>query len=55
MSSLLTVPYDDSGILSKLGAIGLKRTWDQKLSSGSLLTFMSTHFFQFRFAETEQY
>ena len=28
------------------------RTWDQKLSSGLLLTFMSTHF---RFAETEQY
>ena len=25
------------------------------LQPGSLLTFMSTHFFQFRFAETEQY
>ena len=23
------------------GVVGLKRTWDQKLSSGSLLTFMS--------------
>ena len=54
VSSLLTVPNDDSGILSRLGVVGLKRTWDQKLSSGSLLTFMSTHFFQFRFAETEQ-
>ena len=38
-----------------LGVVGLKRTWDQKLSSGSLLTFMSTHLFQFRFAETEQH
>ena len=27
----------------------LKRTWDQKLSSGLLLMFMSTHIFQFRF------
>ena len=27
---------------------GLKRTRDQKLSSGLLLTFMSTHIFQFR-------
>ena len=26
-----------------------RRTWDQKLSSGLLLTFMSTHIFQFRF------
>ena len=55
MSSLLTVPNDDSGILSRLGVVGLKRTWDQKLSSGLLLTFMSTHFFKFRFAEIEQY
>ena len=30
-------------------ATGCCRTWDQKLSSGLLLTFMSTHF---RFAET---
>ena len=30
-------------------------TWDQKLSSGLLLTFMTTHLFQFRFAGTEQY
>ena len=43
-----------SGIPKKSIAC-LMRTWDQKLSSGSLLTFMSTHFFQFRFAETEQY
>ena len=35
--------------------VGLKRTWDQKLSSGLLLTFMTTHLFQFRFADTEQY
>ena len=35
--------------------VGLKRTWDQKLSSGLLLTFMTTHFFQFRFSETEQH
>ena len=48
--------------------VGLKRTWDQKLSSGlmsgqlnlaitglMLLTFMTIHLFQFRFAETEQY
>ena len=27
----------------------LKRTWDQTLSSGLLLMFMSTHIFQFRF------
>ena len=31
------------------------RTWDQKLSSGLLLTFMTTHLFQFRFADAEQY
>ena len=35
--------------------VGLKRTWDQKLSSGLLLTFMTTHLFQFRFADAEQY
>eukprot|EP00450_Noctiluca_scintillans_P029453 CAMPEP_0194549464 /NCGR_PEP_ID=MMETSP0253-20130528/95220_1 /TAXON_ID=2966 /ORGANISM="Noctiluca scintillans" /LENGTH=399 /DNA_ID=CAMNT_0039396893 /DNA_START=22 /DNA_END=1219 /DNA_ORIENTATION=- len=48
--------------------VGLKRTWDQKLSSGlmsgqlnlaitglMLLTFMTIHLFQFRFADTEQY
>ena len=29
--------------------IGLKRTWDQRLSSGLLLTFMTTDLFQFRF------
>ena len=40
---------------SLLGVVGLKRTWDQKWSSGLLLTFMSTHFSQFRFAETPRY
>ena len=34
---------------------GLKMNWDQKLSSGVLLTFMTIHLFQFRFADTEQY
>ena len=32
--------------------VGLKRTSDQKLSSGLFLTFMTTHLFQFRFADT---
>ena len=33
---------DDSGILLFLGVVGLKRTWDHKLSSRlMLLTFMS--------------
>ena len=32
----------------------MKRTWDQKLSSGLLLTFTFTLFFQFRIADTEQ-
>ena len=40
MSSLLTGPNDDSGILSRLGVVGLKWIWDQKLFSGMLLTFM---------------
>ena len=36
--------------------IGLKMAWDQELSSGlMLLTFMSVHLFQFRFAVTDQY
>ena len=35
--------------------VGLKRTWEQKLSSGLLLTFMTTHLFQFRFADAEHY
>ena len=34
---------------------GLKRSWDQKLSSGMLLTFTFTLLSQFRFADTEQY
>merc|ERR1712013_40031 len=52
-------------------AVGLKRTWDQKLSAGfagvkngtlnlaisglALLTFMTIHLFQFRFGATEPY
>ena len=49
--------------------VSVKRTWDQKLSSGWMmscqlspalpglmsLTFMTTHLFQFPFAVTEQY
>ena len=35
--------------------VGWKRTWDQTLSSGLLLTFMTTHLFHFRSADTEQY
>ena len=36
--------------------VGLKRTWDQKLSSGLMWpTFLTTHLFQFRFADTGQY
>ena len=48
--------------------VGLKRTWDQKLSSGltrghldvaitdlMLLTHMTIHLFQFSFADIEQY
>ena len=30
-------------------------TWDQKLSSGLLLTFLTTHLFQFRFTEGEDH
>merc|ERR1719162_2830359 len=48
--------------------VGLKRTWDMKLSMGirsgklnlgisglMLLTFMTVHLFQFRFGDTEQF
>ena len=48
--------------------VGLKRTWDQKLSSGltsghldeaitdlMMLTHMTIHLFLFSFADTEQY
>ena len=35
--------------------VGIKRTWDRKLSSGLLFTFMANHLFQFRFADAEQY
>ena len=51
VSSLLTVPNDDSGILLRLGVAGLQRTWDQKLSSGLLLTFTFTLLFKFRNAQ----
>ena len=34
-------------------SLDLERTWDQKLSSGLLLTFLTTHLFQFRFAGGE--
>ena len=50
--SLLTFLNDDSGILSWLGVVGLKRTCDQKLSPGLLLTFRITLLFQFRIAAT---
>ena len=49
MSSLLTVPTDDSGLLSWF------RWFEEDLSSGLLLTFLTTHLFQFCFEETEQY
>ena len=49
------MPNDDPGILSWLVVVGLKRTWDQKRSSGMLLTFTVTLLFQFRLAVTEQY
>merc|ERR1711874_75575 len=48
--------------------VGLKRTWDQKLTMGiksgqlnlaitglALLTFMTIHLFQFRFGDTDQF
>ena len=40
---------------SLLAVVGLKRTWDQKLSSDLLLTFMTVHLFQFCFADAEQH
>ena len=41
-----------SGIPKKF-LLGPKRTWDLKLSPGlMLLMFMTTHFFQFCFADT---
>ena len=44
-----------SSRIPKKFLVGLKRTWDQKLSSSlMLLTFMTTHLFQIRFADTEQ-
>ena len=49
------MPNDVPGILSWLVVVGLKKTWDQKRSSGMLLTFTVTFLFQFRFAVTEQY
>merc|ERR1712187_739198 len=51
-----------------MGFVGLKRTWDMKLSMGvrsgalhgaitgvTLLTFMTIHLFQFRFGATQDY
>ena len=36
--------------------VGLNWTWGQKLSSGLMLVpFMTTHFFQFHFADTQRY
>ena len=36
--------------------VDLKGTWDQKLSSGSVLvTLMTIHLYQLRFADAEQY
>ena len=43
--SLLTVPNDDPGILSWLGDVGLKRTWDQELSSGLVMLSASSKMF----------
>ena len=40
----------------KKSLVGLKRTWDQKLSSSLMLVpFMTVHLLQFRFTITEQY
>ena len=41
--------------LSWLGVVGLKRTWDQKLSCCLLLMFMTTQLFQFRIAVADKY
>ena len=41
--------------LTPSSVIPKTRTWDLKLSSGLLLTLMTTHLFQFRFADAEQY
>ena len=44
-----------SGIPKK-SLVSLKRTWDRTLSSGwVLVTFVTTHLFQFRFVHTVQY
>ena len=48
------MPNDDPGILSWLVVVGLKRTWDQKRSSGMLITFTITLLVQCSFADTEQ-
>ena len=39
---------------SRLITLTFFKSWDQKLSSGLLLTFMATYLFKFRFADTEQ-
>ena len=43
-------------VLRRSPLVGLKGTWDQKLSSGSVLvTLMTIHLYQLRFADAEQY
>ena len=43
-------------VLRRSLQVGLKGTWDQKLSSGSVLvTLMTIHLYQLRFADAEQY
>ena len=42
-------------VLQRSPLVNLNGIWDQKLSSGSVLvTFMTIHFYQLRFAGTEQ-
>ena len=53
--SLSLLPVEPRWHPSRLITLTLFKTWDQKVSSGMLLTFMPTHLFQFRFADTEQY
>ena len=49
------IAHSSSGIPKK-SLVSLKRTWDQTLVSGvMLLTCLTIHLFQFRFADTEHY
>ena len=42
-------------LAAQVGVVGLKRTWDQMLSSCLMsLTLMTTHLFHFRVADTEE-